>query len=111
MSESTGKHLSEVIDLEKDILPFRMVQIIAGVGAGKNHWVNEVVAKQEHQGEHSHQKINVLLITSRAATADAQADKLDAYRWIDLDELIKSNEDNGFGEQRYSHYHCIVTNS
>lgn len=54
MSDSTGKHLSEVIDFEKDILPYRMVQIIAGVGAGKNYWVNQVVANQKHQiDEHS----------------------------------------------------------
>lgn len=112
MSESTGKHLSDVIDLEKDILPYRMVQIIAGVGAGKNYWVNQVVANQKHQiDEHSYRKSNVLLITSRAATANAQAEKLGADRWVDIEELFDSNKKGGIGEQRYSDYKCIVTNS
>lgn len=112
MSESTGKHLSDVIDLEKDILPYRMVQIIAGVGAGKNHWVNEVVANQKHQiDENSSRNSNVLLITSRAATANAQAKKLGADRWVDLEKLFDSNEEGGFGFLPNKDYKCIVTNS
>lgn len=112
MSESTGKHLSDVINFEKDIRPYRMVQIIAGVGAGKNYWVNQVVANHKHQiDEHSYRKSNVLLITSRAATANAQAEKLGADRWVDIEELFDSNKKGGFGEQRYSDYKCIVTNS
>ena len=97
MSESTGKHLSDVINFEKDIRPYRMVQIIAGVGAGKNYWVNQVVANHKHQiDEHSYRKSNVLLITSRAATANAQAEKLGADRWVDIEELFDSNKKGGF---------------
>ena len=112
MSDSAGKHLSEVIDFETDILPYRMIQIIAGVGAGKNYWVNKVVANQKHQiDRYSYRKSNVLLITSRAATANAQAENLGADRWVDLEELFRSNKKGGIGEQRYKDYKCIVTNS
>ena len=112
MSDSTGKHLSDVIDFEKDILPYRMVQIVAGVGAGKNYWVNQVVANQKHQiDEHSYRKSNVLLITSRAATANAQAEKIKADRWVDLEKLFNSNEEGGIGFLPDKDYKCIVTNS
>ena len=117
MSESTGKHLSDVIDFEKDILPYRVVQIIAGVGAGKNYWVNRVVANQWHiidENKKLSRKCNILLITSRAATANAQAEKLGADRWINLEDLLASNGGDAhgaFGKQPHSHYRCIVTNS
>lgn len=35
---------------------------------------------------------HVLLITSRQITADAQAKKLDASRWINLDQLLDVDE-------------------
>ena len=71
-----GKYLSDVIKFDKDILPYRIIQITAGVGSGKNHWANTLA-----------QKNHVLYITSRKATANAEADRVGAKRWIDLEEL------------------------
>ena len=71
-------HLSEVIDYARDIEPFSFIQIYSGVGSGKNRWIQ----KLSKEGK------RILLITSRQITADAQARKLGANRWIDLDKLL-----------------------
>ena len=60
-------YVSDVIKYEQDIEPYRMIQIYAGVGAGKNAWVAKLVESGKR----------VLLVTSRKATADAQANKLE----------------------------------
>ncbi len=93
----TKKYLTDVIDYERDIEPYRMVKIIAGVGAGKNYWVRQELIKRGH----------VLLITSRKATANQQAKGIDASRWIDLDELFRT----GIGKLRGKHEHVVVTNA
>lgn len=71
------KYLSDVINYETDIEPYTIIEIISGVGSGKNYWV-ETLAKQGKR---------ILLITSRKITADAQAQKLGCSRWIDLNDL------------------------
>ena len=38
-------YLSEIIDLERDILPYRAVLLHAGVGAGKNTWTKILAQK------------------------------------------------------------------
>lgn len=77
-------YVSDVIKYEQDIEPYRMIQIYAGVGAGKNAWVAKLVESGKR----------VLLVTSRKATADAQANKLEGCRWINLDEIQKSEGNN-----------------
>ena len=90
-----GKYLSEVIDFKKEIAPYRIIQIYSGVGSGKNYWV-ESLAKEGYR---------ILLITSRKATADAQAKKLKGTRWVDLDEIAQQ----GFGVKAQKK--VIVTNA
>lgn len=51
------RRLSDVIDYEKHIAPYRIIDIIAGVGAGKNYWAEKVLAPE----------YRVLVITSRKA--------------------------------------------
>lgn len=60
------KKLSETIQYERDIAPYRFIEIYAGVGAGKNTLI-EKFAKGEMPGA---PKMRVLLITSRRAKAD-----------------------------------------
>lgn len=74
------KYVSDAIDFERDIEPYRVIQVYAGVGAGKNTWIEGLVREDRR----------VLLITSRKITADAQADKMSAFRRIDLDNIQKS---------------------
>lgn len=92
-----GKHLSEIIDFERDIRPYRIIQIYSGVGSGKNYWV-ETLAERG---------FDILLITSRKATADAQAQKLKGSRWINLERLIAQKESSKEPEQKK----VIVTNA
>ena len=77
-------YVSDVIKYEQDIEPYRVVQIYAGVGAGKNAWVARLVESGKR----------VLLVTSRKATANAQANKLEGCRWINLDEIQKPEGNN-----------------
>ena len=105
MNDLPEKYLSDVIDLEQDILPYRIVHIIAGVGAGKNHWVNQI-ANTKRKGDAN--RYSVLLITSRKATANAQASKMKAKRWIDLDAVMQI--DQGIGIQRGDRK-FVVTNA
>lgn len=75
------RYLSEIIDTkewEKEFAPFDLVEMIAGVGAGKNHWVCEL-AKQQNN--------SVLFVTSRRITADMQSKKMNASRTIDWDKF------------------------
>ena len=106
MSDTLEKHLSDVIDLERDILPYRMVQVIAGVGAGKNYWVNQI-AHTKRPGDDNY--YSILLITSRAVTANAQAEKMKADRWIDLDHILQIG--TGLGFQRGTVRKYVVTNA
>ena len=71
-SNMEEKYLSDVIDYERDIEPFRFIFINAGVGAGKNTWAESLFNEL---------KKNVLFITSRAITADVFATKVNAQRW------------------------------
>lgn len=70
------------IDYEADIYPHKLIQIYSGVGSGKNVLIQKFVEAGKR----------VLLITSRQITAEAQAKKLGASRWIDLDRLLDMEE-------------------
>ena len=97
------KRVSDVVDLERDILPYRLIQLVAGVGAGKNYWVRECLLKEKNPK--TKKLFNILLITSRAVTADVQAANMKANRWIDLEALQKKGI--GTKEQKT----VVVTNS
>ena len=89
------KYLSEVINYNSDIEPYRLIVIYSGVGSGKNYWVEKLA----EQGK------SILLITSRKATAQAQANKMGGERWIDLETL--SSRGIGIKEQKK----VVVTNA
>lgn len=78
-----GKYLSEVIDYEKDIAPYKLIQIYSGVGSGKNYWVQTLAEEGK----------NVLFITSRKITAEVQAQNINEIK-LDLEEW-KRNTVNG----------------
>lgn len=103
MSEENIR-LSSVINYDEHLRNYRLIQIVAGVGAGKNYWAGYLI-KQGYR---------VLLITSRAATANAQANKLGISRWIDLEKLYEANDTNVWGDNRYNHLkykNVICTNA
>lgn len=54
------KRLSEIISYKEHIAPYRIVEVVSGVGSGKNYWVENVLMEQ----------MRVLLITSRKAKVE-----------------------------------------
>lgn len=77
--------VADVINYERDIKGHRLIRLSAGVGAGKNYWTGRLAA----------QGFRVLVITSRAITAEAQAEKLGADLKINIKRLIDSNGEWG----------------
>lgn len=74
-----------------------LIRLYAGVGAGKNGWAQKL-AKEGNR---------VLLITSRANTADVQSKKLKAKRHLRLEDIMDAND--SWGETALDHVSC--TNS
>ena len=66
-NESELPHLSDAISYETDIAPYQYIHIYAGVGSGKNTFINRFV-----NGDHKYKipKMIVLVITSRRSKAD-----------------------------------------
>ena len=90
-------YLSEIIDLERDILPHRVVLLHVGVGVGKNTWT-KILAKKGYR---------ILLITSRRVTADVQAKNLDADQRIDIDRLFDLDDAWGRNCSRCTETGCV----
>lgn len=74
MPENDQKHLSEVIDYDTDIAPYQFIKIYAGIGSGKNTFIDNLVKgdKLKHKDGSFVEKQNVLLVTSRRSKADEQ---------------------------------------
>ena len=51
------ERLANVINYQEHIAPYRVIEIVSGIGSGKNYWVENVLMEQ----------MRVLLITSRKA--------------------------------------------
>lgn len=85
MAEFEGKHLSDVIDYDRDIEPYRLVEIISGLGSGKNFWVENNLM----------QRMRVLLITSRQAKVKETAKRTGLRTHIDLRSI---------GADAYNHF-------
>ena len=66
-TESELPHLSDAISYEADIMPHRYVHIYAGVGSGKNKFINRFV---NGDPEYKIPKMIVLVITSRRSKVD-----------------------------------------
>ena len=72
--------VSDVLDYERDIKGNRLVRLRAGVGAGKNYWARHLLEK--------HPNLQILLITSRKNTAQAEAFHIGADCKIHPSQLI-----------------------
>lgn len=85
MEEHERKHLSEVIVYDRDIAPYRVIEIVSGVGSGKNTWAEDVLMKKYH----------VLLITSRKAKVEETQARTGFYKKIS----VRTMEDLEAGQQ------------
>ena len=72
--EENRPYLMETIDYDTDIEPYRFVKIYAGVGSGKNYFI-DALAKGgvvEHSDGTKLEAKSILLITSRRSKVDEQ---------------------------------------
>ena len=92
-----------VNQVEESIHKYRVVEINSGVGSGKNHWANRLLDPKATGGT----QYNILYITSRKATAGAEARKNDTKRYIDLEQVLAT--DTAFGSLKQ--FGFTVTNS
>lgn len=76
--------VDDVLDYERDIKGKGIIRLRAGVGAGKNYWARHLLEK--------HPDLQILLITSRKNTAEAEAYQLDTDCKIHLKRLIDTQD-------------------
>lgn len=67
-------HVSDVLRYDRDIKPYRLIKIFAGVGSGKNTFIENFINGDK---EPDIPKKTVLLITSRRAKVDETISKVD----------------------------------
>lgn len=72
-----NKRVSDVMDYEKHIAPYRIIDIIAGVGAGKNYWTDEILIND----------YRVLIITSRKSKKQEIKNKKGIRTNLDLSNI------------------------
>lgn len=80
MARLGEKRASDVLDYDRDIKGKGLVRLRAGVGAGKNHWVRHL--------PETHPDLQILMITSRKNTAEAEAYRVGTDCKIRLNKLI-----------------------
>ena len=94
-----NKRLSDVINYEEHISPYRIIEVVSGVGSGKNYWIENVLMEKYH----------VLLITSRKAKVEETMHRTGLGKCLNLskrktDAIVSEwNEDMMFG--------CCVCNN
>lgn len=99
MGKINDLHVSDpgVLNYDRDIKGHNLIRLYAGVGAGKNGWAQKL-AKEGNR---------VLLITSRANTADVQSKKLKAKRHLRLEDIMDAND--SWGETALDHASSNIT--
>lgn len=68
------ERLSEVINYKEHIEPYRIIELVSGLGSGKNYWVENVLME----------KARVLLITSRKAKVDETTSRTGVGKCLNL---------------------------
>lgn len=90
MARLGALRVDDVLDYERDIKGKRLIRLRAGVGAGKNYWARHLLEKNPD--------LQILLITSRRNTAEAEAFHLGTDCKIHPSELIDVNEKDWYPE-------------
>lgn len=99
MARIGEKRVSKFVDYERDIKGKRLIRLSAGVGSGKNYFIAQISEK--------YPDLRILLITSRINIVNAQAKKLKAQTFIDIDKLMSYDEDWGWmGNEKYKRIAC-----
>lgn len=93
------KYVSDVLDYDEHISPYRVVQLIAGVGSGKNTWVEKVLMK----------KYKVLLVTSRKSKVEETHSRLGLKKSININALEKQALNQLIAERKINNS-CVCNN-
>ena len=94
MTEYNEKqYLSETIDYDRDIAPYQFIKIFAGVGSGKNGFIDRLVQGGyfKHADGTSVEKQYVLLVTSRRSKMNEQ---------LNLDNVVYDPAIGAFDEMK-----------
>lgn len=96
-----GKRFSQVINWDKHIEPYSLIQFVAGVGSGKNYWVEHTLMQNKR----------VLLITSRKAKVKETSHKLGIASKLNLNAF--NNRDLGclLEDDKKKYQNCVCNNS
>ncbi|MCI7727068.1 MAG: hypothetical protein MSH58_08040 [Clostridiales bacterium] len=84
MARLGTERVDDILDYERDIKGRRLIRLRAGVGAGKNYWARHLLEKNP--------SLQILLITSRRNTADAEAYRLGTDCKIHISKLIDTGD-------------------
>ena len=68
------ERLSEVINNKEHIAPYRIIELVSGLGSGKNYWVENVLMETAR----------VLLITSRKAKVEETMSRTGVDKCLNL---------------------------
>lgn len=102
------KRVSDVINWERDIEPYRIIEITAGVGSGKNYWVeNDLMMKP--QGK-NHEYKRVLLITSRKSKVRETFNRTGLVQAINLSQYEPERIGEIWGEIKARQGCCVCNN-
>lgn len=83
MARINSERVADKLNYHKNIKGKRLIRLSAGVCSGKNYWVKKT-AKENPQ-------LRILFITSRKNTVVAQANKMEADTFINLDNISESD--------------------
>ena len=92
MDNEEKVYLSHVIDFKRDIEPYTVTEIIAGVGTGKNQFIKELI---EGKIANCPENLKVLLVTSRKAKVKESLELIDDdelpifCEWIGIKNNVK----------------------
>ena len=134
--EQKKKHLSEIIDYDTDIAPYQFIKIFAGVGSGKNGFVDRLIQGNyfKHADGSYVGKKHILLITSRRSKVNEQLNSKDVVydpaigafdglgmNWLAYDDpkyadyydspMMYLEDPNGWGTSRIFLRSCANTNA
>lgn len=76
--------VDDILDYERDIKGKHLIRLRAGVGAGKNYWARHLLEK--------HPDLQILLITSRKNTAEAEAYHIGSDCKIHISQLFDTKD-------------------
>ena len=135
MPEDKKLYLSETIDYDRDIAPYQFIKIYAGVGSGKNGFVDRLIQGGyfKHADGSDVEKQHVLLITSRRSKVDEQLNSDDVVydpvigafdgigmNWLGYDPKYEDYYNSptmllpdldGWGEMQIYRRSCVNTNA